>query len=87
MHRPLAGLLAGLFALGVSGAPAVGQQYPSRPITVIVPFAAGGPTDVIARIVTDNMARTLGQTFVIVGTGGTTGVTAPNARGLTATRL
>jgi tripartite-type tricarboxylate transporter receptor subunit TctC len=44
---------------------------------VIVPFAAGGPTDVIARIVTDNMARSLGQTFVIenvVGAGGTTGV-------------
>jgi tripartite-type tricarboxylate transporter receptor subunit TctC len=45
---------------------------------VIVPFAAGGPTDVIARIVTDNMAKSLGQTFVIenvVGAGGTTGIT------------
>jgi len=43
-----------------------------------VPFAAGGPTDVVARIVGDNMSRTLGQTLVIenvVGAGGTTGIT------------
>jgi tripartite-type tricarboxylate transporter receptor subunit TctC len=59
-------------------APATAQDYPNRPITVIVPFAAGGPTDVVARIVTDNMAKTLGQSFVIenvVGAGGTTGIT------------
>ena len=54
------------------------QDYPARPITVIVPFAAGGPTDVIARIVGDHMSKTLGQTLVIenvVGAGGTTGIT------------
>jgi tripartite-type tricarboxylate transporter receptor subunit TctC len=71
------GLLAGAVALMGAGA-AAAQDYPTRPITVVVPFAAGGPTDVIARIVTDNMAKTLGQTFVIenvVGAGGTTGVT------------
>jgi tripartite-type tricarboxylate transporter receptor subunit TctC len=76
--RRLAGLLASLFALTVAAGAATAQNYPSRPITVIVPFAAGGPTDVIARIVTDNMSRTVGQTFVIenvVGAGGTTGVT------------
>jgi tripartite-type tricarboxylate transporter receptor subunit TctC len=76
--RRLAGLLASLFALTVAAGAAAAQNYPSRPITVIVPFAAGGPTDVIARIVTDNMSRTVGQTFVIenvVGAGGTTGVT------------
>jgi tripartite-type tricarboxylate transporter receptor subunit TctC len=56
----------------------VAQDYPARPITVIVPFAAGGPTDVIARIVGDHMSKTLGQTLVIenvVGAGGTTGIT------------
>ncbi|HEY4769699.1 MAG TPA: tripartite tricarboxylate transporter substrate-binding protein, partial [Myxococcales bacterium] len=50
--------------------------YPERPITLIVPFAAGGPTDVVARIVGDNMSRTLGQQIVIenvTGAGGTTG--------------
>ena len=72
----LTGLVAGLI-LALSSFHAPAQDFPARPITVIVPFAAGGPTDVIARIVTDNMARSLGQTFVIenvVGAGGTTGV-------------
>jgi tripartite-type tricarboxylate transporter receptor subunit TctC len=52
--------------------------YPERPITMIVPFAAGGPTDVIARIVGEHMSRTLGQQIVVenvAGAGGTTGIT------------
>jgi tripartite-type tricarboxylate transporter receptor subunit TctC len=52
--------------------------YPNRPVTIIVPFAAGGPTDVTARIVGEHMSRTLGQQFIIenvVGAGGTTGST------------
>jgi tripartite-type tricarboxylate transporter receptor subunit TctC len=55
--------------------PARAQDYPTRTITMIVPFAAGGPTDVIARIVTGHMAQTLGQSIIIenvVGAGGTT---------------
>ncbi len=54
------------------------QDYPTRPITMIIPFAAGGPTDVVGRIVAENMSRTLGQTIVIenvAGAGGTTGAT------------
>ncbi len=57
---------------------AAAQNYPTRPITIIVPFAAGGPTDVIARIVGENMSKTLGQQIVVenvVGAGGTTGIT------------
>ena len=76
--RILAGAAAGLFVLALGIAQAVAQDYPARPITVIVPFAAGGPTDVIARIVGDHMSKTLGQTLVIenvVGAGGTTGIT------------
>ena len=52
------------------------QTYPARPITVIVPFAPGGGTDVAARIVGDHMSRTLGQQLVvqnIAGAGGTVG--------------
>jgi tripartite-type tricarboxylate transporter receptor subunit TctC len=52
------------------------QGYPSRPITVVVPFPAGGPSDVVARIVTDHMCRTLGHLLVIenvAGAGGTLG--------------
>jgi tripartite-type tricarboxylate transporter receptor subunit TctC len=66
----------GLLALGLVSAPAVAQvDYPTRTITLIVPFAAGGPTDVVARIVGNHMSRTLGQQIVIenvVGSGGTT---------------
>jgi len=68
-----------LFAtlLGLS-AGAAHAAYPERPITLIVPFAAGGPTDVVARIVGDHMSRTLGQQLVVenvTGAGGTTGTT------------
>ncbi len=70
--------LAGALMFAAAAMPASAQDYPNRPITIIVPFAAGGPTDVIARIAADNMGKTLGQTFVIenvVGAGGTTGST------------
>jgi tripartite-type tricarboxylate transporter receptor subunit TctC len=66
--------LAAAVSLGASAAQA--QTYPTRNITMIVPFAAGGPTDVIARIVTGQMAPGLGQSIIIenvVGAGGTTG--------------
>src|ERR1700741_1805189 len=52
------------------------QSYPVRSITVVVPFPAGGPSDVVARIVTERMGRTLGQQMVIenaAGAGGTLG--------------
>jgi tripartite-type tricarboxylate transporter receptor subunit TctC len=54
------------------------DSYPTRPITVIVPFAAGGPTDVVARLVGEHMSRTLGQQLVVEnvgGAGGSTGMT------------
>ena len=59
-------------------APAAAQQFPQRPITMIVPFAAGGPTDVLARVIGDYMSRTLGQPVIIedvTGAGGTIGAT------------
>lgn len=74
--RSLAG--ACLAALCAVATPALAQNYPTRSITMIVPFAAGGPTDVISRIVTANMAQTLGQSIIIenvVGAGGTTATT------------
>src|SRR5205823_5694805 len=57
---------------------ACGAAYPTRPVTVIVPFAPGGATDVIGRIVAEYLSRALGQQFVIenvAGAGGTTGTT------------
>ena len=72
-------LLAAAAAALVAGAsPVAAQTYPTRPITMIIPFAAGGPTDVVARIVAESMSRNLGQAIVIEnvsGAGGTTGST------------
>lgn len=68
-------VLASLYGFVASGE---AQTYPTRSITMIVPFAAGGPTDVISRIVTAHMAQTLGQSIIIenvVGAGGTTATT------------
>ena len=68
--------VAGLTALFAG--PALAQNYPTEPVTMIVPFAAGGPTDIIARLVAEPMSRFLGQQIIIenvAGAGGTTGIT------------
>src|SRR5258706_10294928 len=78
-------------ALGLFAAPldASTQSYPARPITVVVPFPAGGPSDVVARIVTEEMGKILGQSVVVEnigGGGGTIGsarVAAANPDGYT----
>jgi tripartite-type tricarboxylate transporter receptor subunit TctC len=64
--------------LSIVSAIAAAQPYPSRPVTIIVPFAAGGPTDIIARISGEYFSKALGQQFVVenvAGAGGTTGIT------------
>jgi tripartite-type tricarboxylate transporter receptor subunit TctC len=66
------------FAIWAAVAGAHAQTYPSRPVTVIVPFAAGGVTDIVARIVSERMKTALGQSVIIEnvsGAGGTIGVT------------
>jgi tripartite-type tricarboxylate transporter receptor subunit TctC len=72
----------GAVVLGVSlanhGAPAQAQPYPTRQITIVVPFAAGGPTDVLARVLGQRMSQSLGQSIMIenvTGAGGTLGAT------------
>jgi len=52
---------------------AAAQTYPSKPVTIIVPFAAGGPSDALARLLGDRMKNTLGQTFVIENVTGAAG--------------
>ncbi len=74
----LRSLLSAACLAAVTSTGVLAQGFPSKPITLIVPFAAGGPTDVIARIVGENMAKTLGQPVLIenvAGAGGTTGIT------------
>ena len=75
MKHWLTGLTA---ALALTAMAAYAQPYPARPVTIIVPFAAGGPTDIIARIVGEYYSKSLGQQFVVenvAGAGGTTGIT------------
>jgi tripartite-type tricarboxylate transporter receptor subunit TctC len=62
-----------VIALAAGVAPGRAQDYPSRPITVIVPFPAGGASDVVARIVTNQMAKILGQSIIIENIGGAGG--------------
>ncbi len=68
---------AGL-ALAALGSAAQAQTYPDRPITMIVPFAAGGASDVIARIIGERMGQALGQTIVNENVAGAGGVIALN---------
>jgi tripartite-type tricarboxylate transporter receptor subunit TctC len=70
LRRTFIGLTATLMMSGAAFA-----AYPEKPVTIVVAFAAGGPTDVIARIVGEHMSKTLGQQIVvenIAGAGGTT---------------
>jgi tripartite-type tricarboxylate transporter receptor subunit TctC len=71
-------LVLSLVLCALAAMTAQAQNYPTRPVTVIVPFAAGGPADITGRIVADVFSRHLGQQFVVEnvgGAGGTTGTT------------
>ncbi len=61
----------GLLWGGIAAAPA--QVYPSRPITMVVPFAAGGPVDTVARILSEPMRATLGQSIIVENVTGAAG--------------
>jgi tripartite-type tricarboxylate transporter receptor subunit TctC len=81
MVRSLAACAA-LFALALAAAPASAAGYPDKPVKIIVPFAAGGPTDVMARLLAQKLSEKLGQQFYIenlAGAGGNIG-TANAAR-------
>ena len=65
-----------ILAMVATVSTAIADGYPTKPITLVVPFAAGGPNDVLARLVSDHISRTLGQPIVIentAGAGGTIG--------------
>jgi len=75
MRKLLFALLCGVLLQGIGGA--VAETYPSHPVTLVVPFAAGGPVDTLARFVTARMQNILGQNFIIenvTGAGGSIGV-------------
>jgi tripartite-type tricarboxylate transporter receptor subunit TctC len=64
-------VLAGIFSASLATAEA--QDYPTNPVTVIVPFAAGGPTDTVTRLVAESMSKTLGQQVIVENVGGAGG--------------
>ena len=73
-HLLRAATVAATF-IGMAGASA--QNFPTRPVTIVVPFAAGGPADAMARVIGDRMRLALGQQVIIenvAGAGGSTGV-------------
>jgi len=78
-HVRLAAVVVGLLAFA---APCLAQHYPSRVVTIIVPYPAGGPTDQLARAIAPALAEKLGQSFIVenVSGGGTNIATARVAR-------
>lgn len=73
MNRGIFG--AALAALVALTASAGAQDFPTRPMTMVIPFAAGGPTDVLGRVMAQRMGEILGQTVVIENVGGAGGMT------------
>src|SRR6266704_1958809 len=58
-------------------AAALAQQYPIRQVTMLVPYAAGGPTDTVARVVAQSMSKSLGETVVVENKPSAGGIIAP----------
>ncbi len=76
-RRQFLRLAAAAAALPAAARTAFAQAYPSKPITIVVPFAAGGPTDTIGRLLAQRMSASLGQSLIVenaTGAGGTIGV-------------
>src|SRR5207302_11060734 len=84
MHRRLAIAAAALAAIFTGALPCAAQDYPTRPITLVVPFPAGGGNDALARAVAEKMSRTLGQQVVVENRGGAGGTIATRAVAKTA---
>src|SRR6266404_5093714 len=71
--------LAALAAIFTGALPVAAQDYPTHPITLVVPFPAGGGNDTVARVVAEKMSRTLGQQVVVENRGGAGGTIATRA--------
>jgi tripartite-type tricarboxylate transporter receptor subunit TctC len=73
MKRTIHGVVLAVL-LGLTGS-AVAQDFPTRPMTMIIPFAAGGPTDLLGRVIAQRMGEILGQNVIVENVGGAGGTT------------
>src|ERR1044072_2696600 len=78
MEETMRVLTAAFAALIAIGGAAAAQDYPTRPVTMVIPFAAGRPTDVLGRVVAARMSEILGQQIVVENIGGAGGMTGAN---------
>jgi tripartite-type tricarboxylate transporter receptor subunit TctC len=74
MLRKVLGYAVGAM-VALTGAAAAQQDWPTRPVTMVIPFAAGGPTDVLGRVMGERMSQILGQQVVVENVGGAGGMT------------
>ncbi len=78
MIRPSLRFLA-LALAALAPLPAVAQEYPTKPVRVVIPWPAGGPTDVIGRLMVNKLSESLGQSFVVDNRGGASGMIGSEA--------
>jgi tripartite-type tricarboxylate transporter receptor subunit TctC len=75
---PLIRIIAAVAALLAAAAPAMAQDWPTRPVTMVVPFAAGGAFDVIARVFSPHLSHSLGQQVIVENVGAAAGIVGTN---------
>ena len=74
MLRKVLGYAVGAM-LALTGTVGAQQDWPTRPVTMVIPFAAGGPTDVLGRVMAERLSQILGQQVVVENVGGAGGMT------------
>ena len=79
MNRRRVALAIALFALTLPSGSALAQSYPNRPVRVVVPFAAGGAVDTLARLLGNKLTEQFGQPVVVENRAGAGGNLAPDA--------
>src|SRR4029077_19834455 len=77
-RRAFAVVVANLFTIGCTLGPAAAQDWPTRPVTTVVPFPPGGGTDVLGRIIGPPLSEILGQQVIIENVGGAGGMIGSN---------